>query len=286
METWFWILGWSLSILTIAGNGFIIFLVCSKRQLRTKTNAFVVSLAVADFCVGMSVVPPMFCCEMATGCIPQSYWISFARWLFGYASVINLCILVLDRYIAVVKTLTYLTVMTHRRVIQTVFLSWGIRIFYSIFCALNWRVFKIPLVFDFVFWFDVIILEFLPCLILIFCFASMLRVVRKHDRASRTTAKQLHFNHHHVLFKIQGKSAAAVKLIAVVIGVFLLCYGFYIRCTFVYILNEGKCNDEEYKIPLLVLNSAINPVVYAFLKRDMKKEIIKCMCNCSRSSVK
>jgi len=57
METWFWILGWSLSILTIAGNGFIIFLVYSKRQLRTKTNAFVVSLAVADFCVGISVVP-------------------------------------------------------------------------------------------------------------------------------------------------------------------------------------------------------------------------------------
>ena len=203
METWFWILGWSLAILTIAGNGFIIFLVCSKRQLRTKTNAFVVSLAVADFCVGMSVVPPMFCCKMATGCSPQS-----AGCLFGYASVINLCILVLDRYIAVVKPLTYLTVMPHCRVIQTVFLSWGIRIFYSIFCALNWRVFEIPLVFDFVFWLDAIILEFLPCLILIFCFASMLRIVRKHDWASRTTAKQLHFNHHRVLFKIQGKSAA------------------------------------------------------------------------------
>ena len=203
METWFWILGLSLAILTIVGNGFIIFLVCSKRQLRTKTNAFVVSLAVADFCVGTSVVPPMFFCELSTGCSPQSYWISFARWLFGYTSVINLCILVLDRYIAVVKPLKYLTVMTRRRVIQTVFLSWGIRIFYSIFCALNWCVFKIPLVFDFVFWFDVIILEFLPCLILIFCFASMLHIVRKHDRASRTIAKQSHFNHYRVLSKIQ-----------------------------------------------------------------------------------
>jgi len=197
--------------------------------------------------------------------------------------VINLCILVLDRYIAVVKPLKYLTVMTRRRVIQTVFLSWGIRIFYSIFCALIRRVFKIPLVVDFVLWFDIIILEFLPCLILIFCFASMLHIVCKHDRASRTTAKQLRFNHHRVLFKIRLKSAAAVKLTAVVIGVFLLCYGFYIRCSFEYILNEGKCNDEEYKIPLLVLNSAINPLVYAFLKRDIKKEIKKLLVSCSRS---
>ncbi len=128
METWFWILGWFLSILAMTGNGFIIFLVCNKRQLRTKTNAFVVSLAVADFCVGMSVVPPMFFCEIATGCNPQSNWISTVRWLFGYASVTNLCSLVLDRYIAVVKPLKYLTLMKRRRVIQMVSLSWGIRI--------------------------------------------------------------------------------------------------------------------------------------------------------------
>ena len=125
METWFWILGWSLSILTLAGNGFIIFLVCSKRQLRTKTNAFVVSLAVADFCVGVSVVPTMFFCEMATGCTGQ-WTIIWLRILFSYSSAINLCSLVVDRYIAVVKPLIYLTFMTRRRVIQMVSLSWAI----------------------------------------------------------------------------------------------------------------------------------------------------------------
>lgn len=52
MKTWFWILGWLLSILTMAGNGFVVFVVCRNRSLRTKTNAFVVSLAVADFFCG------------------------------------------------------------------------------------------------------------------------------------------------------------------------------------------------------------------------------------------
>jgi len=270
METWFWILGWSLSILTMAGNGFIIFLVCSKRQLRTKTNTFVVSLAVADFCVGVSVVSPMFFCEMVLGCSAQSDWISFVRWLFGYASVINLCVLVLDRYIATVKPLKYLTVMTHRRVSQIVSLSWGIQVALSMFCALNWRVFQVSLVSDITFWFDVIFLELLPCILLMFCFTSMLHVVFKHDQAVRTTAKQLRFNHR-VSFKTQGKSA--VKMMTVVIGLFLLCYGFYIRCSFIMILKDKKCNDEEFKIPLLLLNSAINPIAYAFFKRDIKKEI-------------
>ena len=43
METVFWVLGWFFCIITMIVNGFVIFLVCSQRQLRTKTKAFVVS---------------------------------------------------------------------------------------------------------------------------------------------------------------------------------------------------------------------------------------------------
>ena len=60
METWFTILGWTLSVVAAAGNGSIIFLVCSKRRLLTKTNAFIISLAVADLGVGVSVFHQSF----------------------------------------------------------------------------------------------------------------------------------------------------------------------------------------------------------------------------------
>ncbi|XP_020620003.1 histamine H2 receptor-like [Orbicella faveolata] len=271
METWFWILGWSLSILTIAGNGFIIFLVYSKRQLRTKTNAFVVSLAVADFCVGISVVPSMFFCEMANGCKRQFFWTRPPRLLFSYASVMNLYSLVVDRYIAVVKPFKYLTFMKRRRVIQMVSLSWAIPLAYGIVFSLYFFIFKNPHFRNSLFWVTVVFFELLPCFILIASFAFMLQVICKHERAARTRARQLRFNHHCVSFRIQEKSA--VKIMAVVIGLFLLCYGFYIRCSFKIILKEKNCNDEEYKIPLLVLSSAINPVAYAFFKRDIKREI-------------
>ena len=68
METWFWVLGWFLCIFTMVGNGFVIFLVCRKRQLRTKTNTFIGSLAVADFCVGMIAAPSRFLCQMENEC--------------------------------------------------------------------------------------------------------------------------------------------------------------------------------------------------------------------------
>ena len=115
METWFWIFGWFLSFLTIIGNGFTIFLVCSRRNLRTKTNAFIVSLAVADFCVGLGVIPSLFLCDITNTCHwPHSLmsWVAFIPLLLSNTSAVNLCSLVLDRFIAIVHPLKYITFMT------------------------------------------------------------------------------------------------------------------------------------------------------------------------------
>ena len=104
MGTWFCILGWILSILTIAGNGFTVLLVGIRRRLRTKINALIVSLALADFCVGAFAVPSLFFCEIRGGCSwPQRYasWVDFIRWLFLCASIMNLCSLVLMNPIAI-----------------------------------------------------------------------------------------------------------------------------------------------------------------------------------------
>ena len=280
MKTWFWILGWSLSALTLSGNGFIIFLVCSKRQLRTKTNAFLVSLAVADFCVGMTAVPSLFICNMSAGCNSEDLVIYIARNLFAYASVINLCSLVLDRYIAVVKPLKYLTFMKRHRVIQMVSLSWATAVAHQAVYAIYTFIFKTTFLSHVVAYLAVVFFEFLPCAMLIFCFISMLHVVCKHNRTARSLAKQLRFNRQ-VFFKTQEKSA--VIMMGIVIGLFLLCYGIYLRCTFVSIFSAGQkpCNDLEFKIPILVLNSAVNPLAYSFYKRDINKEIKRRTC-CAR----
>ena len=126
----------------------------------------------------------------------------------------------------------------------------------------------------------VVFFEFLPCAMLIFCFVSMLHVVCKYNRTARSLPKQLRFNHQ-VFFKTQEKSA--VIMMGIVIGLFRLCYIIYLRFTFVLIFNAGQkqCNDLEFKIPILVLNSAVNPLAYSFFKRDINKEIKRHIC-CAR----
>ena len=274
MDTWFWILGWFLSILAIAGNGFIIFFVGSKRQLRTKTNAFVVSLTVADFCVGLSVIPlPFFCGSSCKWSQAGAIWPKLVRWLFGYTSVTNLCSLVLDRYIAVVKPLKYLTFMRSRRVKHMIFFSWAIPVVLDIL-PLSYVISSKPVFMDIFMWLAIILFEFLPCIMLIFCVGSIIHVVLKQRRAraARMLANELRFNHR-VPFKTHEK--ATVKIMGIVVGLFLLCFGIFIRCTIVYVVFSGKCEDEAFKIPILVLNSAVNPFVYALLKRDIHNEFKK-----------
>ena len=278
METLFWILGWILSILTIGGNGFTVLLVGGQRRLRTKTNALIVSLSVADFCVGAFIVPSLFFCHIRGGCDwprPYASWMDFIRWLFVCASIMNLCSLLLDRYVAVVKPLKYVNFMTTRRITKLIFFSWVIPFCLVIFfvCMSLYSTFSLCRI---VLSVCCALLEIFFSCMLIFCFISMATVVYKQTRSSVILAKQLRFNHQGLTFNTHDKSA--VVMLAVVVVFALACFATYLRCSLQLLGNHTNLHlscksDFKFRIPMLVLNSAINPLAYAFFKRDIKRAL-------------
>ena len=65
---------------------------------------------------------------------------------------------------------------------------------------------------------------------------------------------------------------------AIVIGVFLVCYAVHLRCGFQMLFkNHSDKLCEVYHVQVLpvVLNSAVNPLAYALFKKDIKKELKK-----------
>lgn len=63
MSNWYWLTAWLPSLLAIIGNGLVIYLIRSRPRLRTLQNRFVLSLAIADFCVGTCYYPGHVICN-------------------------------------------------------------------------------------------------------------------------------------------------------------------------------------------------------------------------------
>ncbi|KAH3789593.1 hypothetical protein DPMN_167778 [Dreissena polymorpha] len=106
-----------LSIIDLAvvfGNSLVIVSVITTRKLRTVTNIFIVSLACADLLLGFAVLPFSISLEVDEwlwGQIWCSMWLAIDVWLCT-ASILNLCAISFDRYIAVTHPIRYPTIMS------------------------------------------------------------------------------------------------------------------------------------------------------------------------------
>lgn len=116
------------SFITVAGNILVIAAVSKELYLRTVTNYFIVSLAVADLMVGSIVMPFAITMEM-TGQVwlfgPEwcDMWHSFDV-LASTASILNLCGISLDRYWAITDPIKYASRMTACRTWLSIALVW------------------------------------------------------------------------------------------------------------------------------------------------------------------
>ena len=135
------------AVSTIFGNGLVIVAVARERYLHTVTNYFIMSLAVADCLVGALVMPfsalydsfdywpfgPDFC----------DVWRSFDV-LASTASILNLCVISLDRYWAITDPFSYPTRMSPRRACMLIALVWVCSALISFPAIAWWRAVSDP----------------------------------------------------------------------------------------------------------------------------------------------
>ena len=164
----------------------------------------------------------------------------YIRVFILYTSGTNLFNLVLERYIAVVNPLKYLTFMKHRRVIQMVLTSWGIPFLFSL-PLVSIRPSGIDLARTMLGYLG-LLFEIILCVILIFFLASMFLVVYNLNSRDRTLAKQLRFNQ--LVTRAKTQNTSAVKWVALITCVFLSCYGIMMRCSLLFLTGQS-CNDYK-----------------------------------------
>ncbi|XP_015188492.1 PREDICTED: 5-hydroxytryptamine receptor 1 isoform X2 [Polistes dominula] len=117
----------SIIIGTVIGNILVCVAVILVKKLRRPCNFLLVSLAVSDLCVALLVMPMALLYEISHnwtfGQAICDLWVSFDV-LSCTASILNLCMISLDRYWAITKPLKYGVKRTPTRMTIYVLLVW------------------------------------------------------------------------------------------------------------------------------------------------------------------
>ena len=227
-----------------------------------------------------------FCSIHDETCVNDVVKIAFSLigLFFLSASVTNLCALTLDRYLAVVHPLRYVTFMTKKRVALLVSTAWAVAstlsaslIYYTVFTRKDQQIIAMPLLLC------TIAIVLGVSIFLLFATVRIFLVVRRIARRNAALVAQLNFNHklqHGVGLK--ARETASGKMIGIVVTVFLVWFLLWAVDTILYSMKIWRpYYVTEIYIIVIMLNSAVNPIAYAFYKRELTTEL-KRLFRCNR----
>lgn len=274
--------------LSLAGNILVCIAVFTDRRLKRLNNMFIVSLAVADLWVSLMVMTFAVVNDITGkwmfGPVYCNIWIS-SDIMGSTASILNLCVISLDRYIHIRDPLKYARLMNWKKVAIAISLVWTISIILS-FIPINvgWHRSADD---DSVLPPDVCYLEisgtyavvsssisfYLPCIVMLALYCKLYMYAREQVRSINSTLV-----HNHLPGDARGSGQAsrlsdhkAAVTLGVIMGVFLFCWLPF----FILNLVEAYCKCAPIILFQVLtwlgyINSCLNPIIYSIFNSEFR----------------
>ncbi|XP_078000794.1 histamine H3 receptor-like [Glandiceps talaboti] len=192
---------------TIFMNALIILAFCTSKEVRKLNNYFFFSLAITDILMGMFVMPFMLT-EQLLGSWPYGkvvcqFWLCMDYFLSS-ASVFNMAVICIDRYMHILHPLTYPSKRTPKLVITMILIAWILGLLAETPATLLWETISGTSVINYshtceVEWFDnvpfqiasTVITILIPFIVMLVLYCRMyvavqksMRWIRKHSLAA------------------------------------------------------------------------------------------------------
>ncbi|KAM4709550.1 alpha-1D adrenergic receptor [Discoglossus pictus] len=312
-------------LFAIVGNIMVILSVACNRQLQTVTNYFIINLAIADLLLSTTVLPFSATLEVlgfwAFGRIFCDIWAAVDV-LCCTASIMSLCIISIDRYVGVKYSLKYPTIMTEKKAVIILILLWVSSMVISIGPLLGWKEPPPPddrdcsiteepgyALFSSLFSF------YLPLLVILVMYFRVYIVARRTTKSLEAGVKKERNKSMEVVLRIHCRSVMedsntnsrnkhtfrsslsvrllkfsrekkAAKTLAIVVGVFILCWlPFFLILPLGSFFPSLKPSESVFKVIFWLgyFNSCVNPIIYPCSSKEFKRAFIRLLrCQCRR----
>lgn len=264
-----------LLVAILCGNILTILAVRYSRRLRSViSNHFVLSLAISDILVGLTL-PYHLTFYLGSDLGSSKHW-CLLRFFFVImaccVSIWNLIAIALDRYIAICYPLHYSRYMTRRVALTLMAIGW----------IVGFTIAAIPVIwnkwehakeceFDQIFypWYMVGVITPVFSLVwfcMLFVYCRIWREASKQVKQLRTTGQQ------------EGTSDwKSVQMVLLILGCFTICWlpYFIVACSQIYRLIENSSAVAYMAaFTLAMSNSAMNPLIYAWKNSNFRQAFI------------
>lgn len=271
-----------IGIMAILGNGLVFAAMKNTKSLRTSTNYFITSLALADFFIGTFIIP-----LSVAGSLQRPAW--FFSNLFDFlltqsfaASTFNLSAISFDRYLAITNPLRYPLIMTKQRSKTTIAIMWLISLSVA---TLNFIDFNGRYILRLVVTVVVFVLPFVSIVYFywrIFQEANRQRVVIRTQNTLQSVEIELHGKSSLLSAGLREHRAAVT--IAIVIGIFAFCWtpNMLIAILQVSLRVGNNCLHNvaftagwHVTMTIAFANSGLNPLIYAARNHEFRRAFKK-----------
>ncbi|XP_051829605.1 olfactory receptor 4K2-like [Antechinus flavipes] len=278
LEIFFFILILVIYLITVLGNIFIVILVIIDPHLHSPMYFLLANLSFIDLWLSSVTTPKMITdllMENKTiffgGCMCQIFFVHF----IGGGEMVLLVAMAYDRYVAICKPLYYITIMSQRKCICLVMISWTIGFVHSLS--------ELVVIMELPFCGPRVVNSFfcdIPLVIELSCIDShSLGILLNSDSGvlAMTCFIILLISYTYILFTVchhskRGASKALSTCTAHIIVVVL----FFGPCIFIYVwpLNITSV-DKFLAVFYLVITPLLNPAIYTFRNKEMKVSLRK-----------
>ncbi|XP_041791200.1 trace amine-associated receptor 13c-like [Chelmon rostratus] len=269
-----------ITLLTVTLNLLVIVSISHFRQLQTPTNLILLSLAVSDLLVGLTAMPSEV--FILQSCHFQGKISCALLYLSSFtltsASVGNMVLISVDRYVAICYPLRYSSMLTPSRVKICVSLCWISSVIYNVIILKDYLLQihlsnscfqECTVIINYISGAVDLLLTFLgPVSVIIVLYVRVFVVAVSQARVMRSQISAVKSN----TVTVKKSEMRAARTLGIILLVFILCLcPYYIPSITGQATASGV--ESSAQVWLFYCNSTFNPLIYAFFYPWFRKSV-------------